>query len=160
MDEETRRQIFATKEKLHQLTQTAVEEEQRSQARLRREKEQAEDKAREEKRYLRRHNKTVAKVLSQAAKADRRDSTSGEEETEEEGEDDSDKNQSEQEALDQHSKNGHRSGDRLEAMEQPTASTSTGKSLNQFICLSLNFIHMSATSREESGREKNEGRLL
>lgn len=50
MNNSTREQIFATKERLHQLTQTAEGDEQRLQSRIRREKEQAAEKAREDAR--------------------------------------------------------------------------------------------------------------
>lgn len=131
MNNSTREQIFAAKERLHQLTQAAEEEEQRLQSRLRREKEQAEEKAREDAKYPRHHNRTVAKVLSQAAKADRGPDTSGEEDTEEEGEDESDGDESDREAQNQRRKHHDRTrGEkRREVGEQPTASTSTGENL-------------------------------
>lgn len=129
MDNLRREQIFATKEGLHQLTQTAEEDEQRSQLRMRREKEQAIEKEKEDERYLRRHNKTVARVLSQAAKADGGVSSSGEEGSDGETRDESEDEESEQEVRTQQSKNQDRAsgGNGGEVREQPTASTSTGK---------------------------------
>lgn len=146
MNNSTREQIFATKERLHQLTQTAENDEQRLQARTRREREHAEEKAREDARYLRQHNKTVTRVLSQAAKADGGHNTSGEEDTEEEDDDESDENGSGREEQKQHREHQSRAQgeNRKERGEQPTALTSTGEALNHTTTFSFLSIHTSA----------------
>lgn len=95
MNSSSREHLLATKEKLHRLTQENRQAKGRVISRSRdkdrsqqeaeqghlmnkvklqaeQQKAQAEERAREDAKYLRRQNKTVAKVLSQVAKADRR----------------------------------------------------------------------------------------
>lgn len=142
MNSNTREKIFATKEKLHQLTQLARDEEGEKEEE--RERARAEQKARDNAEYLRRHNKTVTKVLSQVAKGNRVEDTSGEEELDkEEGEDTDD--WSDQEEKKQHGqKSGltQRESSRGEK-EAPTASTSTstGKSRIHYSPLSAQLVH-------------------
>lgn len=105
MDSTTRDQIFATKSRLHQLTQVnrtgrgregqegqdedrnRAESDKRQSLTRERDLANAEAKAHEEKRYLKQHNKTVARVLGQAAKAT---AGTGASSDEEEGEDEDD----------------------------------------------------------------------
>lgn len=77
MNTTTREQIFAAKEKLHQLTEKAREEEKEKASQTQKEKRQGVGSAREaekiarsreEENYLKKHNKTVKQVLSQAAR--------------------------------------------------------------------------------------------
>lgn len=94
MNSSTRDQLFAAKERLHQLTEKARGEEGKRAAQEQREKNQAEEaaviqrqnkekilaekekarvraRAQEEETYLKQHNKTVRQALSQAAKFSR-----------------------------------------------------------------------------------------
>lgn len=93
MNSTTRDNIFANKERLHQLTQATRGESSGEIGMQQIIKEKARQAAREleERRYLRQHNKTVTRVLSQAAKAtDPTRLSSEDEEEEEESEEDSD----------------------------------------------------------------------
>lgn len=100
MNSTTLDQLFAAKERLHQLTEKAREEGRLREAQAQtggrqvesnRQEEEKRAKAREEESYLRKHNKTVKQVLSQAAKLARREGeagvSSGEEESDAEGDD-------------------------------------------------------------------------
>lgn len=95
MNSSTRDQIFAAKERLHKLTEKAREEEERRAAQSNVEKEKARltARAQEEAAHLRKHNKTVKQVLSQAAKLSRE---GGANDTE--GADDSDSDEEEEES--------------------------------------------------------------
>lgn len=113
MDSATREQVFAAKDRLQQLTQVTKEDLQWEAAEDRREEREREDKAKlkainkakiqaekekstqekknkEEEKYLKQHNKTVTRVLNQAAKtSNAKVSSSDEEEEEENGNEDS-----------------------------------------------------------------------
>lgn len=106
MNSSTRSQIFAAKERLHQLTEETRKDmgksagqtqamakgvHQKEKTRLEKEKARQEARAEEEANYLKEHNKTVKQVLSQAAKLLREemgDGSSNQEESEEEEDDD------------------------------------------------------------------------
>lgn len=156
MNSTTRDQIFAAKERLHQLTQVARGDEERKERQMRREKErqderaqeeanrkhqenkakivaerekrQAEERAKEEYRYLSQHNKTVKKVLSQVARAERK----GDQSEEEEMEDDEEEETEEESEHDDQFIDGQYRGEPSEltgkeAKEEPKASTSNRK---------------------------------
>lgn len=154
MNSNTRSKIFAAKERLQQLTQTAREEEEGRVEALRREKDRVEERAqientkqhqinkvrlqaekekaitdkkeKEEREYLRKHNRTVTKVLSQVAKGTRGGSTSEEEDDEEddEGRTDDESDQDDVQPTNQGQHAGH----------NPVASTSTGESERETTC--------------------------
>lgn len=94
MDSTTRENIFANKERLHQLTQGTGEDgrERRESQAVDRERARQKAKEIEEKRYLKKHNKTVTKVLNMAARASNktRGSSEDEDEVEEQSDEDSD----------------------------------------------------------------------
>lgn len=93
MNSATRDNIFANKERLHRLTQKTRGETggEMGQQHIEKEKARQEARALEERRYLRQHNKTVTRVLSQAAKAaDPLRLSSEDKEEDEESEEDSD----------------------------------------------------------------------
>lgn len=120
MNSAQRKQILAAKERLHQLKIKAEEEEARKLAQEKREEIRAEEllqekvkgvyqqkkakieaerekarleaRAREEEEYLRRHNKTVTKVLSQVANYNPQGETEDDDEGEEDGEDSEENN--------------------------------------------------------------------
>lgn len=122
MNGTTREKIFATKEKLHQMTRRSGVELGKSIEE--REKEQANKKAREDKEYLSQHNKKVSRILKQVAKGNR---TSGEEDTEEEEREDSENDSNPEEVRPiQRKEDRGRGESRQESRENPTASTSTG----------------------------------
>lgn len=95
MNSTTRDNVFANKERLHQLTQEHSRDSsgEKEEQYVGKERARQEARALEEKRYLKQHNKTVSRVLNQAAKAtDPTRLSSEDEEEEEESEDDSDFN--------------------------------------------------------------------
>lgn len=146
MNASTREILFATKDQLHQLTQLSREESNRETSSRQEEIERARQKAKamEEKRYLRQHNKTVTRVLNQAARASNQVRASSEEEEREEELEEESESSDQEEHQERHrsemSVSAGNSGEKGKEREvEPTLSGIKGKSLRCFSPIRFSF---------------------